>query len=203
MNTLLSRYAMVCRMISQLLPEQVEVVLHDIRQDQIVAIEGNFSNRQVGDESLLREEDFALEQGEPDIIGPYSKTNWDGETLKSYSTVLRDEQGQPEGLLCVNMKTQSFRDMAKLLTSLTEVQSTQQPSSLFAQDWRESINQKVKAVLLERQITLLTAKKADRIAVLQSLHQAGLLDMRGATDFVAQMLGISRSGFYNLLKAVR
>ncbi|PCJ47151.1 MAG: hypothetical protein COA74_12100, partial [Gammaproteobacteria bacterium] len=49
MTNVTQRYGMTCKLIALLIPEQVEVVLHDLETDRIVAIEGAFSNREVGD----------------------------------------------------------------------------------------------------------------------------------------------------------
>ncbi|MCG8511598.1 MAG: PAS domain-containing protein, partial [Rhodospirillales bacterium] len=109
------QYGPVCKLIAGLLPGQVEVVLHDMKTNKIAAIEGGFSNRDIGDESLIDIQDLAKDVDGIDVLGPYPQQNWDGETLRSFTAVLRDENGDCIGLLCVNCRTSAFVAAAEAL----------------------------------------------------------------------------------------
>lgn len=203
MNILSLRYGSVCRLICKLFPGQVEAVLHDLKTGQIVAIEGAFSNREVGDASLIDVEYLKNDSNDSGLIGPYSQTNWDGEQLKSFTAVLSDNSNIPIGLLCVNCRTSAFSAAAELLSAFSQTVSEPQPKSLFSNDWRDAVNQLVKQTLNELSTTLILSTRNDKVQIIQSLNHSGLLEFRGSPEYVAKFLGISRASFYNLLKDSR
>lgn len=203
MSKLISDYGAVCKLIARLYPGQVEVVLHDLRRGTIAVIEGNISKRAVGDESLVESGTLDADADAADIIGPYSQTNWDGETLRSFTAVLRDEEGRPSGLICVNMRTAAFSAAADLLAAFTTTDPAPRSNALFVQDWREAANGIISDVLSQRGVTLVTARRDDKVALVAALDQAGILEMRGSPDYAAKTLGMSRASIYNLLKDAR
>ncbi len=95
----------ICEGISAWLYPYAEVVIHDLESDTIVQIWNNVSRRTVGEASLI-EEDAQL-QKKADVYGPYIKTNWNGQTLKCVSSVIKDSEGNRIGLLCLNVTTQA------------------------------------------------------------------------------------------------
>ncbi|TQV73318.1 helix-turn-helix transcriptional regulator [Denitrobaculum tricleocarpae] len=203
MSNLSSDYAAVCRLMTRLFPGQLEVVLHDLRTGKIVGIEGNLSNRAVGDESLVETESLEADVDDADIIGPYAQTNWNGEVLRSFTAVVRDEDRRPSGLICVNMRTAAFAAAADLLAAFSAVGQKPRSKALFAQDWREAANALIAETLSERGVTLVTARRTDKVALVAALDRAGILEMRGSPDYAAKALGMSRASIYNLLKDAR
>src|SRR5690349_1263722 len=102
----LKNYFPIAEGLATLLHPHAEVVIHDIAKNKIAAISNSFSKRKVGDESLL-EEDFKI-QDDTRIIGPYPRTNWDGRKLKSLTVILRSPEGEPIGLMCINLDVSHF-----------------------------------------------------------------------------------------------
>ncbi|PCJ47116.1 MAG: hypothetical protein COA74_12130 [Gammaproteobacteria bacterium] len=202
MTNVTQRYGMTCKLIALLIPEQVEVVLHDLETDRIVAIEGAFSNREVGDASLVDIKALTFSK-EGDVIGPYVQENWDGEMLRSMSVILYSDDAEPIGLLCVNTKTATLSAAANLLASLTEINTMPKPQALFNLDWRQTINKTVSETLASRCVALVAAKRSDKIAILTALETANIFDIRGSHQYVIKILGMSRASFYKLLKIVR
>lgn len=202
MTKLTNQYGGICTLIAMLIPGQIEVVLHDLKTDRIVAIEGVFSNREIGDASLVDLKTLTSST-ERDVIGPYAQENWDGEMLRSISVTLYGNDAEPIGLLCVNTKTAALSAAANLLASLTEINAMPKPQALFNLDWRQTINSTVSKTLTNRRTTLVAAKRSDKIAVLTALETANIFDIRGSHQYVIKILGMSRASFYKLLKTVR
>src|ERR1700722_9825626 len=139
MKKAIKAYLPTAEAIQRLLHPHAEVVVHDIKLNQIVAIFHPFSKRRVGDSSnFTKEEEMATLE---DCIGPYEKTNWDGGKLKSISSVIRDDNNKAVGMLCVNL---NISKLAKLQEALIEFiacdRLQQQPEPLFKDDWQERIN---------------------------------------------------------------
>ncbi|NOQ18860.1 MAG: hypothetical protein GQ571_02700, partial [Desulfobacterales bacterium] len=96
----LSRYISIADAIATLLHPHAEVVIHDIGGDAIFYITNPYSGREVGDPSNLKvnAHDFNLDE---DVIGPYEKTGTNGQRIRSITAVLRDDRGNPSGIICI------------------------------------------------------------------------------------------------------
>jgi len=73
--------------VAALLAPNAEVIVHDIGSETIQYIANNFSKRDIGDPSNLKEINFVADEN---VIGPYEKLNFDGRRIKSISIVMRD-----------------------------------------------------------------------------------------------------------------
>jgi predicted transcriptional regulator YheO len=183
--------------IQRLLHPHAEVVMHDIKKNQIVAIYNPFSKRKVGSASLLSEEEMGISE---DCIGPYEKTNWDGRKLKSTSSIIRDENGKAVGLLCVNL---DISKISKLNSQIAEFincqQITSQPTPFFKDDWQERINNYVHNYLTEKHLTLETLDRNEKKKLIEHLHKIGAFTGKNAAHYIAQVIRVSRATVYNYL----
>jgi predicted transcriptional regulator YheO len=193
----------VLKALTTLMPGQVEVVLHDLNTGKIAAIEGTFSSRKVGDPSLLQVEAPSLASLTDEVIGPYTKRDWSGTKLRCVSAPICREDGQPFMLLCINLRTGDLEGVMNLIGALVSVTSDPKAASLISHDWQEQTNDIIASVLNERQVPAGGARREDRRAILSALDATGILQIRGATEYLTSALGISRASVYLLLKEVR
>jgi len=197
----LASAAPVCEVVAALLAPHAEVVVHDLATDRILAIWNAFSGRRPGDSSLLAELPESWETAP--VQGPYAKTGRDGGQLSAVSAVLRDEDGTPRGLLCVNLDRSPLLDLRAALDELFAPRVAQ-PPELFERDWREAINDHVEAFVREyahgdrRRLT-----REQRLELVRGLDAAGLFAVRRAADHVASATRLSRATVYALLKQAR
>jgi predicted transcriptional regulator YheO len=98
----LSRFRPIADAIVRLFHPYAEVVLHDIIDDTIEYIANPFSDRVTGDTSYLEldPKDPSLQK---DVLGPYEKAGNNGQPIRSITAVLRSENGNPMGILCINL----------------------------------------------------------------------------------------------------
>lgn len=199
----LNRYKPICSAITKLLPGLVEVVLHDLGSGQIAHIENSFSPRVAGDASLVETKDYKSETNSDKTVGPYSKSNSDGARLKSVSAVLQAADGRDIGLLCINMRIDAFDSAQAVLTAIAGLSDNSPVSGLVKNDWREIANAVIAAQIKTLGISVARARRDDRLAIVNALSRAAVFEARGAIDYVASALGISRAGLYDLLKTLR
>ncbi|TIX87029.1 PAS domain-containing protein [Rhizobium sp. P44RR-XXIV] len=198
----LLRFASVADAIAILLKPHAEVVLHDLRTQTIAHIANNLSRREVGGSSLAELKDIGSLG--LDVIGPYRKTNFDGRQLKSITAVLRDEAGEPFGLLCINFDIapiEAARDALGLLAAFQDVGP--QPSALFRADWQETVNAAIADFLGERGLAASALAKEDHAALVEMLEQEGYFSIRNLVPYLARVLGISRPTVYKHLREAR
>ncbi|RZQ62440.1 helix-turn-helix transcriptional regulator [Amycolatopsis suaedae] len=194
-------WAPACEAVARLLGPYAEVVLHDPVTDRILAVWNPASGRGPGDPSLLGELD-ALDESARDVFGPYEKLLADGRRLSSVSAVLRDERGEPAAVLCVNLDRTPLEQAAAMLSAFGAPVSPR-PEPLFEQDWPERIQQLIGEFLRERGRPVERLTRADRLAVLRRLDEAGVFTVRRAAPLVAGALRVSRSTLYSLLAELR
>ncbi|MBI2790876.1 MAG: PAS domain-containing protein [Gammaproteobacteria bacterium] len=182
--------------IQRLLNPHAEVVIHDIKQNKIVAIYHPFSKRRVGDSSLLTQEEeiAALE----DCVGPYEKINWDGRKLKSVSSVIRDENNKAVGLMCINLDISKLEKYNKIISEFIDFERPQ-PAPLFKDDWQERINKYVHHYLSKHQLTLVTLRREDKKKLIEHLHRIGAFSGKNSARYIAQIIKTSRATVYNYL----
>lgn len=184
--------------IQRLLHPHAEVVVHDMKLNQIVAIFHPFSKRRVGDSSLFtKEEEMARLE---DCVGPYEKINWDGRKLKSVSSVIRDENNKTVGMLCINLDISKLEKFNNLIASfINSEEFSPQPEPLFQDDWQERINKYIHAYLLEHHLTMESLNRSEKKELIEHLHKVGAFSARNAALYIAKNIGVSRATIYNYL----
>jgi D-arginine utilization repressor len=187
--------------LARLLSPHAEVVLHDAVTDQVAGIWNPMSGREPGEPSLLGELAELTATGEG-VYGPYPKTLPDGRRLSSVSAVIRDDDGKPAYVLCINVDRTAFEEASRLLAAFAAPVAGQ-PRVLFEHDWSETLNEIVGAYVRERGATVDRLTRADRLEVLGQLDAAGVLSQRRSVPAVARALRISRSALYQLLAEAR
>lgn len=195
------RLTPICEALVRLLSPHAEVVLHNPVTDTVMAIWNPAPGRGPGDPSLLAElGDF--ENKESDVFGPYPKSLPDGRQLSSVSAVMRDDAGNPEAVLCINLDRTVFQEASRLLASFA-APLQQQPHELFEHDWVESVHELIGAYVRTSGTSIDRLTRADRRTLLAKLDANGVFGRQNSIPTVAQILHISRSSLYNTLGEIR
>lgn len=186
-----------------------EVVLHDIRnpQSSVVAIaNGHVTGRTVG--SPMSEYGLTdLRKGrfdKPKVN--YSKKTKDGRILKSTSLYIKDEKDELIGYLCINYDISELMIMKNILNDLTNIEE-----DAFNQESSESYGNTVNDVLSSIVDKTLNAvgkpvaflSKEEKVNIVQLLDEKGVFLIKGAIDYVAKVLCVSRYTIYNYLDEIR
>lgn len=180
--------------VTTLFHPHLEIVLHDVARDRVVAIWNAFSSRKPGAESLL---DPALLADVPpgQILGPYEQVDRHGRLLSSVS--VRVDEGRL--LLCFNFD-RSALDSAALVLAAFAAPRVEQPEALFHRDWRAHVNGLIDDWCRERSVARTAFDRGDRLALVRDLDDRGVFATRNAAAHVATILGVSRATVYALRK---
>ncbi|WP_175650335.1 helix-turn-helix transcriptional regulator [Pseudomonas sp. Marseille-P9899] len=198
----LDNYKTIADCIATLLFPHAEVIVHDLHSQTVVHIANNFSKRTLGDDSALDELPGDFDQ--VSSLGPYEKLNWNGQKIRSITSVLRDDQDQPEALLCININFSMLDQAREALNAFFQVSRLiPQPEALFRDDWQERINTFLHAWMAERQLSLNTLSMKDKRALIAALFAEGAFEGRSAADYVANVLTMGRATVYKWVKALR
>lgn len=198
----LDNFRAIADAIATLFFPHAEVVLHDLRTQKIDYIANNLSKREVGDDAAL--EDLLSGDSSERNIGPYEKLNWDGQKIRSLSSVLRNSQGQPMAVLCINLNISLFENAkAALDLFLSPSKLIPQPDSLFRDDWQERINTFLHNWLRERQLGLNLLTRDHKRELVLALHAEGAFKGKSASNYVANVLSMGRATVYKHLKELK
>ena len=177
MESTLSKYKPIADAIAMLLHPYAEVVIHDITKDIIVYIANPYSKRKVGDSSYLGlvggESDFGLEKN---VLGPYEKAGEDGQRVRSITAVLRNDEAQPIGILCINLDFSpletAFESAFEVLNGLIRPAGIEaRPEIIFHEEWRELIKLEIRAFRLEKGLTQDSMNAGERRELLRRLDK--------------------------------
>ena len=198
----LDNFRAIADAIATLFFPHAEVVLHDLRTQKIDYIANNLSKREIGGDAAL--EDMLSEDISERNIGPYEKLNWDGQKIRSLSSVLRDSNGHPMAVLCINLNISLFENAkAALDLFLSPSKLIPQPDSLFRDDWQERINTFLHNWLRERQLGLSVLTREHKRELVLALHAEGAFKGKSATNYVANVLNMGRATVYKHLKELK
>lgn len=193
-------YKLIAESITKLLHPFAEVVLHDIKKNQIVEIFNSFTKRRAGDSSCINNIE-GFKKG-LDIHGPFIQNNFYGYRIKYTTSVLRNEDGEAIGLLCININIEDFQNLQNVFNIFFETKpDSSNLDELFNDDWQDRISAFVQKFLKEKNRSLSKLTKQERIKLVRSLHEAGAFRAANAAGFAAKVLGVSRATIYNYLNA--
>jgi len=206
---ILERCEPIVRGIAATFGPYCEVVLHalDDFDHSIVAIENSgVTGRSIGAPMT----DFAVGLVENrawddhGVVANYTSRTDDGRVLKCTTIVIRNENEEPIGLLCINIDTSApvadFMRQLFAVSSQPDGQPIEEHYPTTARDLIEiSLRQAMDQVNTERGLSPVERNRA----IVQQLHQRGVFHVKNAVDIVAEDLGISRYTVYNYIRDVK
>ena len=186
-----------------------EVLLHDIRnpQSSVIAIaNGHITGRSIG--SPMTEYGLAtLRSGQFDkpIVNCRKKTR-DGRLLKSSSLFIKDENGKLIGFLCINYDISELtiaRNIINNLTNIIEETDFSEEDECFGNTVNEMLSSIVNKALESVGKPVAFISKEEKVNIVQLLDEKGVFLIKGAIDYVAKVLCVSRYTVYNYLDETR
>jgi predicted transcriptional regulator YheO len=187
--------------LAALLPGECEVILHDLRllPDSVVAVAGNLSGAVVGGpapELLLREP--------LGTVLSFEGHRPDGRELRGSTLIVRDHDGTAVAALCINNDTASWRIVAELARSMLPWTRTDLAEPAPAANGTvDDVAQRVLAgAIAGVGVPVDLMQKRHKLAVVQTLKDAGFFLLREGVETAAQALGVTRFTIYNYLNEI-
>ena len=186
-----------------------EVVLHGISgpHNSIVAIENSHVTGRVVGECNCDSNVERVKRGEcKDEQLNYTKKTSNGRVLKSSTIVIRDENNKPIGCLCINFDLTAFIVVKNAINALT-LTSDEIEENDDKEINHKSINEIMFSLVGEvlencgKPVVYMT--KEDKIDIVNQLSKKDLFLIKGAVDYVAKILCVSRYTIYNYLDEIR
>lgn len=194
--------------IAETFGKNCEVVLHDFSnlKNSIIKIKNGHVTGRHEDSPMTELSLNKVREGnvDSDIIN-YSGKSADGRHLKSSTMFIRDEDGEPIGCLCINIDLTDFVATKNLLNDFMKIDTDK------AEVAEEENQNKVNIVLSDLVTDALdelgkpTAylAKEDKVKIVETLDSQGAFLIKGAIDYVADFLSVSKYTIYNYLDEIK
>ncbi len=194
--------------VAETLGKNCEVVLHEINGNKksIVAIKnGNITGRSIGSPMLDVGIKALTKDDNVDNILNYKNKSSDGRILKSSTTFIRDEKEKIIGCLCINIDISQFV-LAK--NALNELVQTDVNAEVSLEDFDSNSVNDVLVNIVSSTIEstgkpVAYMSKEEKVNVVKKLNEKGAFLIKGAIDYVAKILCVSRYTVYNYLDEIR
>ncbi len=192
---------------ARLFGSNCEIVLHSFEDlgRSVTHIEnGHVTGRSIGSpitdlgmEVLKRAETT----GEDVLSGYFTKTR-DGRAMKSATIMLRNRNNKPIGMVCVNFDL-SIPLIDAITPFVPDAASSAPPREHFALTAQELIHDSLREALAHanNESKLSPSERCKKIV--SQLHAKKVFDVKGAVDFVADELGVSRYTIYNHIREAK
>ena len=203
---ILATLAMIVEPLSRTLPDDCEVVLHDLRRlpNSIIAIAGDVTGRRVGGPAT----DVLLRKAAAGTIATavgYETRLPDGRSLRSTTIVVRGAEGSAVAALCINCDVMIWKAVRAIAESMLPVQSsieqlTEQPAQeKFFQDIDELAQHLLSEAIDACGVPVDLMQKKHKIAVVNDLKERGFFMLKESVGKAAQALQVTRFTVYNYL----
>jgi predicted transcriptional regulator YheO len=199
----------IVRGLAEMFGSDCEVVLHDVRRlpHSIIAIEnGSVSGRTIGDVPTDRMLRNLRSADESQDVRLYVSSH-EGKTLKSLAVTLRDEDGEPYGLLGLNYDISEVVQAQRALASFTAVArlggAAPEAGEIFAGDIRDVVAGMVTKAVGEMGKTPAAMTREEKMEVVKRLEERGAFLVKRSAEQVADALDLSRYTIFAYLKEIR
>lgn len=215
MHPELKKYIPLAESIYANFGKNTEVVIHDLRypESSVVYVIGTVTKREIGAPAtnLILEtlqKDLERKDGETMIqnICCYKTVTKDGKILRSSSTFIRDEKNEIIGCICINYDITEFLHCSRTIeefTSFPENEMQQKKKEFFANHVKENLEDIVLSVVQRSTIPVDLMQKEEKIELVRIFEERGVFLVKGAIEYVADVLNVSRYTIYNYLDEIR
>lgn len=208
-DALIEALTRIADFLGEICGRRCEVVVHDLRSPQssiVHIVNGHVTGRKVGGPVT----DLALRVlragGCPgDRMVNYETRTADGKRLRSSTVFFRGDGGEIVACLCINIDLTDYLVAKQVLDEMCFIASgpTEPPRETFVESVSSVIQNAVKNAIDSVGKPVALMQKEDKVEAVRILDEAGMFLIKGAVDFVANELAVSRYTVYNYLEEVR
>lgn len=223
--TILHQYTLLVDFLGKALGPDYEVVLHDITTEpsRVVAIaNSHISDRTVGSPTtnaalqMLAANSYKTN----DFLYNYQVSTEDGRILRASTMFIKDNDGNPIGLLGINFDDSRYKDFCKKLLSVVHPdafirgnsslvpgsavpeETPSQPDSLsddFSMDISTLMEKAFESATAALTSPMERLNQQEKKEIVQKLQERGVFKMKGGISFAAKRLSCSPATVYRYL----
>jgi len=201
----------VARGIANTFGPSSEVVVHDLSKPKtsVIAVFNNtVTGRKVGEGirdlilTVLRSPDF-----KDDMLANYQSVTPEGKSIKCTTIVVRNNEKDVVGALCINTDLSAFVATKKFFDDFTKTHQLTPPEDKVVNvknaDVLDILDHLIQSTIKETGKLVEQMSKEDKAQVIKYLDEKGTFLVRGSVNWVAKKLGMSRNTVYSYLEQYR
>lgn len=201
-HPIFKNYLPIAEGIAKTFGSHCEVVLHDLTEvsSSIVAIfNGHVTGRETG--SPMTDLGLAvLRKGQDDnLLLNYPNKSIKGKKIKSSSIMIRDDEGEVVGCLCINIDLTLLSLAGSIIEEMGAVEEENEEES-FPQSVTDLEKNMIDRAIEKIGKPIALMEKQERMDFIRLLDEMGLFLIKGTVQNVAQMLDVSKYTIYNYIE---
>ncbi len=188
--------------------QKAEVAVHDFSKlpNSLVHIEGKVTRRKLGapiTDLIIKR--LRIDGDDVQDINSYRTVTREGRILKSSTTFIKDASHKVIGAFCINFDITDYLNAISLVNEFVEMEHPVEVAAkeTFTNSLKETIEAIMEPVILEIGKQPVSMSKEEKIQLIQALEYQGVFLLKGAVEYLANLLGVSRYTVYNYLKEIR
>ncbi|KOP82327.1 hypothetical protein AN957_12665 [Cytobacillus solani] len=193
-------------MLVKMFGSRCEVAVHDFSdlKKSLIHIAGNVTGREIGSpitDLVLKE--LAKQKRDIEDIPNYKTQSKKGNIMKSATIFLRDHEDKVIGALCLNYDISLLMQFGGEIEEFINFDEQQAKSENFFTSVQDVTHEMVEQVLhgFKKAPSLMSLD--EKVECVRQLEEKGTFLIKGATDYVASVLGVSKFTVYNYLQKIR
>ena len=190
-----------------LLGNRCEAVIHDFSDitQSLVYVSGDVTHRAPG--APITDMAFKLlsEFGDqtPDKLG-YKNVTEDGKVLKCSTIFVRDQDDKVVGSFGINYDVTDFVHLASLFGEFTNFEGSAPAQEVrYAHNIQETMESVIDQTVADYGKPAAAMTRQDRKNIVDKLERSGVFMIKGAVQYLSNLLGASRYTIYNYIKECR
>lgn len=193
-------------MLVKMFGSRCEVAVHDFSdlKSSLIHLTGSVTGRKIGSpitDLVLNE--LAKKDQDIEDIPSYKTQSSKGNVMKSATIFLRDTQGKIIGALCINYDISLLMQFGGEIEEFISFDEQHTKSENFFTSVQEVIHEMVEQVLLGFKKAPSLMSLDEKVECVRQLDEKGTFLIKGATDYVGSVLGVSKFTVYNYLQKIR
>lgn len=181
-----------------------EVAVHDFSnlESSLIHLAGTITGREIGSPIT----DLVLEQLRSENVtdfANYKTTSNKGLVMKSSTVFLRDSEDTVIGALCINIDISLLIQIGGEIKDFISFADDEQSKESFHTDVHDVIETMTNQALQKYHKAPALLDTEEKIEVVRELESKGAYLIKGATEYSASVLGVSKFTIYNYLQKIR
>ncbi|AKL95117.1 hypothetical protein CACET_c16680 [Clostridium aceticum] len=208
LHPIIKSFIPVVEGIAKTLGKNCEVVLHELKNSKKSIVEicnGEVTGRSIGSPMLDVGIQAIRKGNEADNILNYRNKTSDGRVLKSSTMFIRDEKDEIIGCLCINIDISEFIVAQKAFEEIvkTDIKGEVNLGDFPHNNVNDVLINIVSETLDRYGKPVSYMNKEEKVNIVKKLDEQGAFLIKGAIDYVAKILCVSRYTIYNYLDEIR
>ncbi len=196
----------IAKAVAETFGSNCEVVIHDFRnmENSIVAIfNGHVTGRTIDtqmSEPILSK--INKHQEGHDVYNYTGKSTL-GRELKSTTTFMKDDEGEIVGCMCINFDITDLLSARNVMNELCKVDEKEIEVIGEINKVNDVLYDIVEGTIHKFGRPVIYLTKDEKVSIVKDLEEKGVFLIKGAIDYVANSLQVSRYTIYNYLDGIR